>query len=104
VSVEPGAGTERGFGDFAEEIGARTLPELLEAAAAYMADVEGRDQFSRPMLMSKLKEAGEETFSREDGLRSFGHLLRQGKLRKLKGGRFAVTEQTEFRAKARHAG
>jgi len=93
-----------GFADFAEEMGAGALPELLEAAAAYMADVEGRPQFSRPMLMGKLKEVEGDAFSREDGLRSFGQLLRQGKLQKLKGGRFSVTEETDFRAQARNAG
>ncbi len=97
-------GQHGSFSDFARKIGATTLAELLEAAAAYMADVEGREQFSRPMLMGKLKEAAREEFSREDGLRSFGYLLRQGKLQKLKGGRFTVTEQTEFRAEARRVG
>lgn len=92
------------FADFAEEMGAGSLPELLEAAAAYMADVEGRPQFSRPMLMGKLKEVEGDRFSREDGLRSFGQLLRQGKLQKLQGGRFAVTDETEFRAEARNVG
>ncbi|MEQ9257542.1 MAG: hypothetical protein RIG84_00445 [Roseovarius sp.] len=99
--------SEGGFSAFAEQIGATGLSELLEAAAAYMADVEGRDQFSRPMLMGKLKELDHvdaESFSREDGLRSFGHLLRAGKLQKVKGGRFAVTDHTEFRAEARRAG
>ncbi len=95
------APVEGGFSDFAEELGATTLPDLLEAAAAYLADVEGRTQFSRPMLMGKLKEVDEEGFSREEGLRSFGKLLREGKLQKLSGGRFAVTEETEFRAEAR---
>ncbi len=85
------------FTTFAEEVGANGLPELLEAAAAYMADVEGHQQFSRPMLMQKLKEIDENGFSREDGLRSFGQLLRQGKLLKLKGGRFTVTAVTDFR-------
>lgn len=93
------------FSAFAEEVGAISLPDLLEAAAAYMSDVEGRPQFSRPMLMGKLKEVEQERFSREDSLRSFGQLLRQGKLQKLAGGRFAVTEETEFRATGRrHAG
>jgi hypothetical protein len=53
------------------------------------------------MLMGKLREVDEEGFSREEGLRSFGKLLREGKLQKLSGGRFAVTEETEFRAEAR---
>ncbi|MGR3618644.1 MAG: hypothetical protein ACU0AX_04030 [Roseovarius sp.] len=92
---------DKGFSTFAEELGATDLPDLLEAAAAYLADVEGRSQFSRPMLMGKLREIDEEGFSREDGLRSFGQLLREGKLQKLSGGRFTVTEETEFRAAAR---
>lgn len=99
--VETSAGD---FSNFARQMGATSLPDVLEAAAAYMSDVEGRPQFSRPMLMSKLKEVQETEFSREDGLRSFGQLLRTGKLQKLKGGRFSVTERTEFRAEARNAG
>ena len=96
---------DTGFADYARQVGASDLTELLEAAAAYLSDVEGRPQFSRPMLMGKLREVDETGFSREDGLRSFGKLLRQGKLQKLKGGRFTVTEDTEFRtAQARSAG
>ncbi|WP_135506678.1 hypothetical protein [Roseovarius aestuariivivens] len=93
-----------GFSAFAADLGATDLSDLLEAAAAYLSDVEGQPEFSRPMLMSKLKEAAPREFSREDGLRSFGQLLREGKLRKLKGGRFAATEDTEFREEARNAG
>ncbi len=88
------------FAGYAERMGANSLTDLLEAAAAYMADVEGTPQFSRPMLMQKLREAHDDDFSREEGLRSFGQLLRQGKLQKLKGGRFAVTDVTDFRQSA----
>ena len=100
---QPAQATED-FKSFARQIGATELPDVLEAAAAYMSDVEGRPQFSRPMLMSKLKELQDSDYSREDGLRSFGQLLRTGKLQKLKGGRFAVTDRTEFRAAARNTG
>ncbi|MEM9499035.1 MAG: hypothetical protein AAGA28_14015 [Pseudomonadota bacterium] len=93
-----------GFNEFAQERGATELSELLEAAAAYMSDVEGREEFSRPMLMNKLKEVKHDSYSREDGLRSFGKLLRTGKLRKIKGGRFSVTDETEYRAQERNAG
>lgn len=92
---------DSGFSAFAEELGLTRLPDLLEAAAAYLADVEGRPQFSRPMLMSKLREVEAEEFSREEGLRSFGQLLRTGKLQKLSGGRFSVTEETEYRGHAK---
>jgi hypothetical protein len=103
-TLAPNGDVDGTFTDFADEMGAKGLPELLEAAAAYMSDVEGRAQFSRPMLMGKLKEVEGREFSREDGLRSFGQLLRQGKLQKLKGGRFCVTDSTDFRAEERNAG
>lgn len=104
ADVDTGSEAGSNFSEFAEEMGVIGLPELLEAAAAYMSDVEGRAQFSRPMLMGKLKEVEGSAFSREDGLRTFGQLLRQGKLQKLKGGRFSVTKSTDFRAETRNAG
>ena len=104
IAADLDDGAQSGFTEFAEARGASELSELLEAAAAYMSDVEGREEFSRPMLMSKLKEVQNEQYSREDGLRSFGKLLRTGKLRKLKGGRFSVTDETDYRDEARNVG
>ena len=85
-------------------MGATKLPELLEAAAAYMSFVEGRDQFSRPQLMGKVRQVQREDFTREDGLRSFGQLLRAGKIEKIKGGRFTVSEDIGYRPDHRAAG
>ncbi|OJI93606.1 hypothetical protein LY10_02189 [Planktotalea frisia] len=99
--VAPDGGT---FNEFAEELGATELPDLLEAAAAYLAYVEGRDQFSRPQLMTKVRMVQEENFSREDGLRSFGQLLRQGKIEKIAGGRFTVSDRISFKPDTRAVG
>ena len=92
------------FADFAADMGATKLPELLEAAAAYMSFIEGRDQFSRPQLMGKVRSVGLEGFTREDGLRSFGQLLRAGKIEKIKGGRFTVSEDIGYRPDHRAVG
>lgn len=92
------------FAEFAEDMGAHELPDLLEAAAAYLAFVEERDQFSRPQLMTKVRQVIGTEFSREDGLRSFGQLLRAGKIEKIKGGRFAVSGDIGFRPDQRAAG
>ncbi|MGJ8625657.1 MAG: hypothetical protein ACSHXB_01750 [Sulfitobacter sp.] len=93
------------FADYAAEMGATKLPQLLEAAAAYMSFVEGREQFSRPQLMTKVRQVGpEDGFSREDGLRSFGQLLRAGKIEKIKGGRFTVSDDIGYRPDHRAAG
>ena len=97
-------GSDTGFAEFAENQGAHTLPELLEAAAAYMSFVEGHDQFSRPQLMTKLLQAEGEASSREERLRSFGQLLRNGKIEKKGGGRFAASDNIGFKPDARAAG
>ncbi|EDQ05189.1 lipoprotein, putative [Sulfitobacter indolifex HEL-45] len=92
------------FADFAADMGATKLPELLEAAASYMSFVEGRDQFSRPQLMGKVRSVGLPDFTREDGLRSFGQLLRAGKIEKIKGGRFTVSDEIGYRPDHRAVG
>ncbi|MCG3267217.1 hypothetical protein [Yoonia sp. I 8.24] len=91
------APTSGGFAEFAAEQGATELADLLEAAAAYIAYVEGDDDFSRPQVMKKVQSASQEEVSREDGLRQFGRLLRQNKIVKLNNGRFQVAESTRFR-------
>ncbi|KAA0916051.1 hypothetical protein FLO80_09975 [Aquicoccus porphyridii] len=92
------------FAEYADTVGATSLPELLEAAAAYLSFVEGREQFSRPQLMTHVRQAEKNDFSREDGLRSFGQLLREGKIVKLKGGRFTASDSISYRPDARYAG
>ena len=92
------------FVEFAEEMGVTELPELIEAAAAYLSFVHGHDQFSRPQLMHQVRTVEKQSFNREDGLRSFGQLLRAGKIEKTKGGRFTVTNEISFRPDEREAG
>ena len=89
------------FEAFARDTGARGLAELLEAAAAYTAYVEGSDDFSRPQLMNKVRGMTEKDFSREEGLRSFGTLLREGRITKVRNGRFQVSEETRFHPRRR---
>ncbi|PYG28053.1 hypothetical protein C8N36_11385 [Pelagimonas varians] len=85
------------FAAYAESVGANELPELLEAAAAYMSYVEGLEQFSRPQLMTTVRQAEAKESSREDRLRSFGQLLREGKIEKTSGGRFTASERISFK-------
>ncbi len=92
------------FADFAEQMGATELPDLLEAAAAYASYVEGRPHFSRPQIMRAVASFRDEDFNREDSLRSFGQLLRHGKIRKLSRGQFTVAQSTRFNPGARAAG
>lgn len=94
----------KSFAEFADRLGAANLAELLEAAAVYTATVEGMPHFSRPHLLRKVANlADEEEFTREDGLRSFGMLLRQGKIQKISRGQFMITDASRFMSEARRA-
>ncbi len=92
----------KGFTEFADRLGAQELPELLEAAAAYTACVEGRPHFSRPQLIRQVNGMSTDgEFSRENSLRGFGSLLRTGKIVKIKRGQYALTESSSFLTAAR---
>jgi len=94
----------KSFAEFAERLGATNLADLLEAAAAYTATVEGQPHFSRPQILRKISRLAEDDdFSREDSLRSFGMLLRQGKIQKISRGQFTITESSRFMSEARRA-
>ncbi len=94
---ESAPAAKSGFAEFARVHSAADLIDLLEAAAAYICFVEAEDDFSRPQVMKKVQSASSTEFSREDGLRAFGKLLRMNRLVKLNNGRFQVAEDTRFR-------
>ena len=87
------------FEAFAEEVGAEDLADVLEAAVAYAASVMKQETFSRPRLLHLVAEAHDD-FSREDGLRSFGQLLREGRIRKVSRGVYAPGDGTRYAEEA----
>ncbi len=87
------------FSDFAAGHGATSLLDLIEAAAAHTVQIDGLEDFSRPQIMKKVQSHFEDRpFSREDGLRAFGTLLRQNRLYKVRNGRFGITDKTGYQA------
>ncbi len=93
---------EDGFASFADTVGARSMAEMLEAAAAFATCVEKRSQFTRPQLMRRMMaSAGGKPVSREDGLRSFGTLLRTGRIEKVTRGHYSLAENSPYLAEAR---
>ncbi|GAA3870364.1 hypothetical protein [Celeribacter arenosi] len=86
-----------GFAEFAEQVGAEGLEEVIEAAAAYSNFVEGLETVTRPQIMRLAGDALPADTPVEERLRSFGQLLRKGKIRKARRGQFMVSEDTRFR-------
>ncbi|MGP3697450.1 hypothetical protein [Rhodobacter sp. NSM] len=93
------------FADFARRIGVRDLPGLIQAAAAYAEVVEKRPHVSRPHLMRSVASVEfEGDAGREATLRSFGALLREGLIEKVRRGQFALTDRSPYRGAARRLG
>jgi len=97
MTEDNGEGEDETFGSFIASQDVSDLSDKLEAAAAFLSFVENEADFSRPQLMRVVQSEANEEISREDGLRSFGRLLRQARIVKLPNGRFQVAENTRFR-------
>lgn len=83
--------------EFAAEFGAKELPELMEAAAAFTIFSEGQPSFTRPEIMQLVTRMDPSlNLSREDSLRSFGQLLRDGTFKKLERGQFTIDRGTKY--------
>ena len=96
--LNEGTGSERqSFADFADGVGARTLPELLEAAAAWAAGTEGLVPCDPPTLMTLAASRLPGTLSPEDGLSCLRALLREGKLAREVDGACRPGPQSRFR-------
>lgn len=88
---------DTGFATYVGSVGATELRDLLEAAAAYLSSVEGKSYFSRPEVMHLvMRHDRDHSFSREDSLRGFGDLLRDGTIEKVSRGQFAISTASRF--------
>ena len=96
------ADAAQSFAEFAERLGVSTMPDLLEAAAAYCALVLGREQFSRPLLLETVAgQPGAGDASPEDFLRGFGTLLRDGRITKVRRGQFQLAQDSHVLTEAK---
>ncbi|MBL4927401.1 hypothetical protein [Fuscibacter oryzae] len=90
------------FTDFAERLGAENLADLIEAAGAYCATVLNRPEFPRPLILRQIAGLpGGAGASRDDILRGFGQLLRDGRIAKVGHNQFAMTEHSSLLTEAK---
>ncbi|MEO6298053.1 MAG: hypothetical protein ABIV25_01940 [Paracoccaceae bacterium] len=90
------------FGEFADSLGATSMSELIEAAGAYCTLILGRPSFTRPLLFQQISSVPKlAEVSREDGLRGFGRLLREGRIQKAKRGQYAMADASPILIEAK---
>jgi hypothetical protein len=99
---EPAARARPDFAAFADLIGAATLPDLTEAAAAFALCVEGAANFTRPDLMRHLSALPDgRGGTPEDQMRFFGSLLRDGRILRAGQASFALPDDAPILSRAR---
>ncbi len=90
------------FRAFAKEVDAWLLDEQIEAAAAYVTHQKDREEFTRIELMNYVMANNEgKDVPRDDMLRGFGLLLREGRLERAANGLFRLSAVSEFDEPAR---
>jgi hypothetical protein len=99
-SMTPGATPD--FAIFAARIDAAGLPDLIEAAGAFVICAEGASAFTRPDLMRHLSALpGPRGGTPEDQMRGFGLLLRHGRILRAGRGTFTLRDDAPVLARAR---
>ena len=90
------------FVEFAEGLGATSMAELIEAAGAYCTLVLERPSFTRPQLFQQISAIPQlADLNREDSLRSFGKLLRDGRIQKTVRGQYALSDTSPILTEAK---
>ncbi|KAA2311470.1 hypothetical protein E0K93_20555 [Puniceibacterium sp. HSS470] len=96
--------TPEAFSTYAARHGATSLPDLIEAAAAYLTLVIGGAQISSAQLIALARTASRSATpeappepSRDACIAVLGQLLYDGKLSRLRSGHFIATERIGFR-------
>ena len=81
---------------YAEERGVESPEEVFEAAAAFLTYEQGHATVFRHQVLKHGQAILGEMARREEGLRAFGMLLREGQLRKVRRGEFELTRRSQF--------
>ena len=83
-------------------MGAASLPELLEASAAYVTLMNGRPNFSRREIFDLFDELNSrDQISHEARIKTFSRLLRSGVIERTQDGSFSMSRSALAQYEAR---
>ncbi len=105
ASDQPAAQKTSEFARFANQIGATTLHELLEASAAYISIVENKKRYSQGRIIGHVSKVMDKSeFSKEAASRSLNRLMREGRILRVKKDRFTISKSAKSGYQNRLAG
>ncbi|MBQ2260251.1 MAG: hypothetical protein II336_02660 [Loktanella sp.] len=85
------------FAQFASDHAVVEVPEMIEAAAAYLTFIQNKADFSRPEVMRIVRDHAREAVMRAKGVQVFGRLVHEGRIIQLDNGRFQIAPDTGYR-------
>jgi hypothetical protein len=103
-STDTANNTAQSFDAFAANMKAQSLEDILKAAALYVSQVEGQQEFSRPAVLRHVHEYKGRRITRQDSLRGFGALLRTGVLMQTQQGGFRLSDTARGKYEQAHVG
>ncbi|MEO8241140.1 MAG: hypothetical protein ABI832_02450 [bacterium] len=96
------AGGKLSFAEFADSLGVEEVADLIEAAGAYHTLILDQPSFTRPQLFNQMATMPQlAELNREDSLRGFGKLLRDGRIQKSVRGQFMMSETSPLFTEAK---
>ena len=88
------ASAANNFVDYLEQNSAEDMVHAVELAAAFLLHSERISEFTRPQVMGLVRDASQDDVDREEVLRAFGTLLRDGVIKKVNRGEYRLTRKS----------
>lgn len=94
----------QGFAQFAQDTGAASLRDLLEASAAYLTIVDNEPRFGKDRILSNLDTLPDPDFTPEAANRMLQNLMREGRILRVKKDSYTISKATKLGFQSRLAG
>lgn len=91
----PAAASDGSFGEYTAAFAGAAPETILELSAAYLTKVQSQPVFTRNEIIELAETADASQIAREDSLRAFGILLREGVLIKEARGQYSLSRKSQ---------
>ncbi|MGV6888061.1 hypothetical protein ACTYEO_02290 [Rhodophyticola sp. SM2404] len=94
-TAAPAAASDGSFGEYTAAFAGAAPETILELSAAYLTKVQSQPVFTRNEIIELAETADASQIAREDSLRAFGILLREGVLIKEARGQYSLSRKSQ---------